>query len=136
MASLNKVQLIGYTGDAPDVRKMTNGESVAAFNLATNEEWKDKAGEKQSRTDWHRVVMYRGLADIAAEHFKKGSHLFIEGRLRNRSYEDKDGVKRYVTEIIADSFQFLDKKDPNAEKITKTAPPAGPAIDPADHPFD
>jgi single-strand DNA-binding protein len=117
MASLNKVQLIGYIGDAPEVRYMPNGDAVAVFSLATNEHWKTKEGDEKERTDWHRVVMYRGLAEIAKEHFAKGTHLYIEGKLRNRSWEDKEGIKRYTTEIIADEFKFLDKKDPAAEKI-------------------
>ena len=133
MASLNKVQLIGYTGDEPEVRYMPNGDGVAVFSLATNEHWKTKEGEEKERTDWHRVVMYRGLAEIAKEHFKKGTHLYIEGKLHNRSWEDKEGIKRYTTEIIADEFKFLDKKDPAAEKIKSAKPPvSSPALSPAD----
>ncbi len=139
MASLNKVEFIGYTGDVPEVRYMTSGDAVAVFSLATNEEWKDKAGEKQSRTDWHRIVMYRGLAEIAEKHFKKGEHLYIAGKLRNRSWEDTEGKKHYVTEIIADEFKFLDKKDANDEKLKTAKPSYAPAPSPAeweeDRPF-
>lgn len=148
MASLNRVELIGFLGAKPELRVVGDGVSVATFNVATNAHWKNKAGEKQERTDWHRVVVYRGLAELADKYLDKGSQIFLEGSLQNRSYEDKDGVTRYVTEIIGSGFQFLDKKESAevVEKAKEAAKPKGkkgavklapdaPAIDPSDCPF-
>lgn len=134
MANVNAVTLIGHVGDTPDFRKLDGDISVAVLSLATNAEWKTKDGERKSRTSWHRVVFYRGLADVVAEHVKKGAALYVTGSISYREYE-ADGEKRYITEIIADGFQFLDKKE---------AAPAAPApkgkkdkgIDPEDIPFD
>lgn len=148
MASLNKVSLIGFLGGKPEFKVIGDGVSVATFNVATNAHWKNKAGEKQERTDWHRVVFYRGLADTVDKYLDKGSQIYLEGSLQNRSYEDADGVTRYVTEIIGSSFQFLDKKEP-AEVVEKAkeaaklrgkkgsgkVAPDAPAIDPDDVPF-
>lgn len=106
MASLNKVMLIGTLGRDPEIRHMPNGEAVANFSMATTESWKDKSGVKQEKTEWHNIVMYRKLAEIAGEYLKKGRPVYIEGRLQTRKWE-KDGVTRYATEIIADSMQML-----------------------------
>jgi single-strand DNA-binding protein len=110
MASVNKVILMGNLGRDPEVRYMPNGEAVANFSIATTENWKDKAGNAQSKTEWHNIVMYRRLAEIAGEYLKKGRPVYIEGRLQTREWE-KDGVKRYSTEIIGDSMQMLGGKD-------------------------
>lgn len=110
MASVNKVILVGNLGRDPEVRYMPNGEAVANFSIATTDSWKDKAGNKQEKTEWHNIVMYRKLAEIAGEYLKKGRPVYIEGRLQTRKWE-KDGVTRYTTEIIADSMQMLGGKD-------------------------
>jgi single-strand DNA-binding protein len=106
MASVNKVILVGNLGRDPEVRFMPNGEAVANFSIATTENWKDKSGVKQEKTEWHNIVIYRKLAEIAGEYLKKGRPVYIEGRLHTRKWE-KDGVTRYTTEIIADQMQML-----------------------------
>jgi single-strand DNA-binding protein len=108
MASLNKVQLIGNLGRDPETRYMPNGDAVTNIAVATTESWKDKAtGEKKEITEWHRVTFYRKLAEIAGQYLKKGSSVYLEGKLQTRKWTDKDGVERYTTEIIADSMQML-----------------------------
>jgi single-strand DNA-binding protein len=109
MASVNKVILVGALGRDPEVRFMPNGEAVANFSMATSENWKDKDGVKQEKTEWHNIVMYRKLAELAGEYLKKGSPIYIEGKLKTRKWE-KDGVTRYSTEIIADNMQMLGSK--------------------------
>ena len=121
MASVNKVILIGNLGRDPEVRFMPNGDAVCNFSIATTENWKDKNGQKQEKTEWHNIVMYRKLAEIAGEYLKKGRPVYIEGRLQTREWE-KEGVKRYTTEIIADQMQMLGGKDSNQES---NAPSAG-----------
>ncbi|HEY0961925.1 MAG TPA: single-stranded DNA-binding protein [Pseudomonadales bacterium] len=107
---VNKVILVGNVGQDPETRYMPNGGAVTNVTLATSESWKDKnTGENQERTEWHRVVFYQRLAEIVAEYVKKGSKLYIEGRLQTRSWE-QDGVKRYTTEIIANEMQMLDSR--------------------------
>ena len=110
MASVNKVILVGNLGRDPEVRFMPNGEAVCNFSIATTENWKDKSGVKQEKTEWHNIVMYRKLAEIAGEYLKKGRPVYVEGRLQTRKWE-KDGVTRYSTEIVADSMQMLGGKD-------------------------
>ena len=108
MASVNKVILIGNLGRDPETRYMPNGEAVANITVATTDTWKDKAsGEKQEKTEWHRVTFYRRLAEIVGEYLKKGSQVYIEGRLETRKWQDKEGKDRYTTEIIADRMQML-----------------------------
>src|SRR3989304_4058074 len=108
MASVNKVILIGNLGRDPETRYMPNGEAVANITVATTESWKDKAsGEKQEKTEWHRVTFYRRLAEIVGEDLRKGSQVYIEGRLETRKWQDKEGKDRYTTEIIADRMQML-----------------------------
>lgn len=139
MASVNKVILMGNLGRDPEVRYMPNGEAVANFSIATTENWKDKAGNSQSKTEWHNIVMYRRLAEIAGEYLKKGRPVYIEGRLQTRKWE-KDGVERYSTEIIGDQLQMLGNKDDqnstssHASDNGNAAPaqPAGGANKPAD----
>lgn len=105
--SVNKVILVGNVGKDPDVRHLDNGVTVARFSLATNETYTDKSGKKVTQTEWHNIVVWRGLADIAEKYVKAGKLLFVEGRLRTSSYDDKDGNKRYTTEILCDNFRFL-----------------------------
>jgi len=110
--SVNKVILIGNLGRDPEIRYTPNGLAVANITIATSEVWKDKqSGENQERTEWHRIVMYNRLAEITGEYLRKGSKVFIEGRLQTRKWQDKtSGQDRYTTEIIADSLQMLDSK--------------------------
>ena len=108
MASVNKVIIVGNLGRDPETRYMPNGEAVTNIAVATTEKWTDKAsGEKKEITEWHRIVMYRKLAEIAGQYLRKGSQIYIEGRLQTRKWTDKDGVERYTTEIIADTMQML-----------------------------
>lgn len=107
MASVNKVILVGNLGKDPETRYMPNGEAVTNITLATTDSWKDKNGEKQEKTEWHRVTFYRKLAEIAGEYLKKGRQVYIEGRLETRKWQDKDGKDRYTTEIIANEMQML-----------------------------
>lgn len=108
MASLNKVQIIGHLGRAPETRYMPNGDAVTNLAVATTESWKDKnSGEKKEATEWHRVTLYRKIAEVAGQYLKKGSLAYFEGRLQTRKYTDKDGVERYTTEIIADTMKML-----------------------------
>jgi single-strand DNA-binding protein len=108
MASVNKVILVGNLGADPETRYMPNGDAVANIRLATTESWKDKAsGEKKEITEWHRVVFYRKLAEIVGQYLKKGSAVYIEGRIRTRKWQDKEGQERYTTEIEANEMQML-----------------------------
>ena len=111
MASINKVILVGNLGADPETRYMPNGDAVANIRLATTESWKDKAsGEKREITEWHRVVLYRKLGEIAGQYLKKGSTVYIEGRIRTRKWQDKEGQDRYTTEIEANEMQMLGGK--------------------------
>lgn len=107
MASVNKVILIGNLGKDPEVRYMPSGDAITNITLATTDTWKDKNGEKQERTEWHRVAFFSKLAEIAGEYLKKGSQVYVEGRLQTRKWQDKDGQDRYTTEIVADRMQML-----------------------------
>ena len=108
--SLNKVQLIGHLGADPDSRFTTSGSAVTNFTLATNETWKSSDGDKKEKTEWHRVVVFGKMAETVAEYMKKGQLVYVEGRLQTRSWEDKDNVKRYTTEVLCDSFTMLGRK--------------------------
>src|SRR3989344_6296125 len=134
--SINKVILIGNLGRDPEVRYTPNGLAVANITIATSEAWKDKqTGENQERTEWHRIVLYGRLAEIAGEYLRKGSKIYIEGRLQTRKWQDKNtGQDRYTTEVVTDSLQMLDSKGGAAadttsaptEKSTSDAPSADP----------
>jgi single-strand DNA-binding protein len=102
MASVNKVILIGNLGRDPETRYTTGGDAICNLNIATSEQWKDKSGEKQEKTEWHRVVLFGRQAEIAGEYLKKGRSVYIEGRLQTRKYTDKDGVEKYSTEVVGD----------------------------------
>jgi single-strand DNA-binding protein len=105
---VNKVILVGNLGKDPEVRYSPNGQAVANCTIATSESWKDKnTGEKQERTEWHRIVFFGRLAEIAGEYLKKGSQIYVEGRLQTRKWQDKDGNDRYTTEIVANEMQML-----------------------------
>ena len=114
MASVNKVILIGNLGKDPETRYMPNGDAVTNITLATTETWKDKNGEKQEKTEWHRVTFYRKLAEIAGEYLKKGRPVYVEGRLETRKWTDKAGVERYTTDIIASDMNMLGSKPGSA----------------------
>lgn len=112
MASVNKVILIGNLGRDPEVRYAPSGSAICNVTLATSRQWKDKtSGEKQEETEWHRVVFYDRLAEIAGEYLKKGRPVYVEGRLKTRKWTDKDGVEKYTTEIVADQMQLLGSRE-------------------------
>jgi single-strand DNA-binding protein len=133
---INKVILVGNVGVDPDVRYLPNGNAVTTLSLATSETWKDKqTGDKQERTEWHRVVCFNRLGEIAGEYVRKGSKLYVEGSLRTRKWQDQQGQDRYTTEIIANDIQMLDTKGgnnsapfddsmapPHAQQAPRTAP--------------
>lgn len=112
MASVNKVILVGNLGADPEMRYMPNGDAVCNIRVATTESWKDKqSGEKREITEWHRVVFYRKLAEIAGQYLKKGSQVYLEGRIRTRKWQDKEGQERYTTEIEAQEMQMLGRRE-------------------------
>jgi len=111
MASVNKVILIGNLGRDPETRYTTGGDAVTNLNIATTDTWKDKNGEKQEKTEWHRVVLFGRQAEIAGEYLKKGRSVYIEGRLQTRKYTDKEGVEKYATEIVGDRMQLLGSRE-------------------------
>lgn len=123
MASINKVFLIGHLGQEVALRYMPNGDAVANLSLATTESWKDKNGEKQEKTEWHRVSMFGRLAEVANEFLRKGSQVYVEGRLQTRKWTDKEGADRYTTEIIANEMKMLGGKREEAPKKEVTTPP-------------
>ena len=145
--SVNKVILVGRLGKDPETRYMTNGEAVTNATLATSENWKDKSGEKQEKTEWHNLVFYRRLAEIAGEYLKKGSQIYVEGKLQTRKWQTKEGQDRYTTEIIVNemtmlggkssgsgSFEVVENKPAasssgNAEAPAKPAPAAKSSFD-------
>ena len=119
MASVNKVIVLGNLGKDPELRHLPNGDAVCNFSLATTESWKDKDGNKQDKTEWHNVVIFRKLAEIAGEYLKKGRPVYIEGRLQTRKWQDKEGKDRYTTEIVADQMQMLGSRE-EAKEVAKT----------------
>src|SRR3989337_2529109 len=112
--SVNKVILVGNLGKDPELRYTNSGVAVATFSIATNESWKDPEGNLQERTQWHNIVAWRKLAEICGEYLKKGGKIYAEGRLQHRNYDDKNGVKRYVTEIVLDEMVMLDSRGAGA----------------------
>lgn len=126
MASVNKVILVGHLGKDPETRYMPNGDPVTNVTIATSESWKDKgSGEQKEATEWHRVTFYRRLAEIAGQYLKKGSQVYIEGRLQTRKWQGQDGQDRYTTEIIASEMKMLGKREGGGP------PPAGLSDRPA-----
>ncbi|EHQ26670.1 single-stranded DNA-binding protein [Mucilaginibacter paludis] len=109
MSGINKVILVGHLGKNPDIRYLDGGVSVASFPLATSETF-NKDGRKIEQTEWHNIVMWRGLADVAAKFLQKGKLVYIEGKLRTRAFEDKEGIKKYTTEVVAENFTLLGRK--------------------------
>lgn len=113
MAGVNKVILVGNLGKDPEIRHLEGGVAVANFTLATSEYYKDKSGNRIEQTEWHSVVVWRGLADVAEKYLKKGMTVYVEGKIRSRSWDDKEGVKHYKTEIVGDAVTILSKKENN-----------------------
>ena len=137
MASVNKVILVGNLGADPETRYTASGDAVCNIRLATTESWRDKnSGEKREITEWHRVVFYRKLAEIAGQYLKKGSQVYLEGRIKTRKWQDKDGQDRYTTEIVADEMKMLGSRQGAGDAggdypRERQAPPPGVARKPA-----
>jgi single-strand DNA-binding protein len=130
MASVNKVILIGNLGRDPEVRYLPSGDAVATLNLATTEKWKDKSGEAQEQTEWHRISFFGRQAEICGEYLRKGSSIYVEGRLQTRKWTDKEGVERYSTEIRGDRMQMLGGRS-GATGFDNTAREPEPATAPS-----
>lgn len=121
---INKVILVGHLGQDPELKYMPSGSAVANISIATTESWKDKtSGEKQDRTEWHRVVFYARLAEIVGQYLRKGSQVYVEGRLQTRKWQDKSGQDRYTTEIVAGEMQMLGGKGDGGERPSESAQP-------------
>jgi single-strand DNA-binding protein len=127
MASVNKVILVGNLGKDPEVRYMPSGDAITNISVATTDSWKDKNGEKQEKTEWHRVAFFGKLAEIAGEYLKKGSQVYVEGRLQTRKWQDKEGQDRYTTEIVADRMQMLGGRGGGANYEVQEKPAGGGA---------
>jgi single-strand DNA-binding protein len=125
MASVNKVILVGNLGKDPEVRYMPSGDAITNITMATTDSWKDKNGEKQEKTEWHKVAFFGKLAEIAGEYLKKGSQVYVEGRLQTRKWQDKEGQDRYTTEIVADRMQMLGSRSGGGTFEVQDKPPAG-----------
>lgn len=135
MSGVNKAIILGRLGKDPEVKYTPSGTAVANFSVATSEKWKGKDGKEQERTEWHRIVVWQKLAELCGEYLVKGAQAYIEGRIQTRDWEDKDGVKRYVTEIVADKIQFLGSKTSSSRPPAPTEPGAPPAEVEDDIPF-
>ncbi|HEY9194912.1 MAG TPA: single-stranded DNA-binding protein [Mucilaginibacter sp.] len=122
MSGINKVILVGHLGKDPELRSLEGGVSVTSFPLATSETY-NKDGRKVEQTEWHNIVMWRGLADMAAKFLQKGKLVYIEGKLRTRSFEDKDGIKKYTTEVVAENFTMLGRKSDFETDVPKNGKP-------------
>ena len=137
MAGVNKAILVGNLGKDPEIRTLDNGVKVATFSIATTESYKDREGKRVDSTEWHNVVLWRGLAEVAEKYLKKGNSIYVEGRIKTRSWDDKDGNKRYTTEIVGDNMTMLGGKpggqgnsgDPGPAVLNE---PAGPSAAPDD----
>jgi single-strand DNA-binding protein len=123
MASVNKVILVGNLGRDPETRYTTGGDPITNVSIATTDTWKDKNGEKQEKTEWHRVAFFGKLAEIAGEYLKKGSQVYVEGRLQTRKWQDKEGQDKYTTEIVADRMQMLGSRAGAGASASSGEPP-------------
>jgi single-strand DNA-binding protein len=135
MASVNKVILVGNLGADPEVRYAPSGTAVANFNMATTDQWTNKEGVKEEKTEWHRIVAFGRLGEICGEYLHKGKQVYVEGRLQTRSWEDREGVKRYTTEIVANTMQMLGPKGKEgnaADRISERPPVDEPLSIPDD----
>lgn len=132
---INKVILIGNLGNDPDIRYTASGAAVANISLATAESWRDKdSGEQQERTEWHRIVFFGRLAEIAGEYLRKGSQIYVEGRLQTRKWQDKEGNDKYTTEIVGNEMQMLGGRGGSSNNYNDNAPSQKPASKPAPQP--
>jgi single-strand DNA-binding protein len=134
MASVNKVILVGNLGRDPETRYTTGGEAVTNIRLATTDTWKDKAGEKQERTEWHSIVFFGRQAEVAGEYLKKGRQIYVEGRLQTRKWQDKEGQDRYTTEIVADRMQMLGNREGGSASMASEPPDHGAPAEPRGEP--
>ena len=125
--SVNKAILIGRLGRDPEVRQMPNGEAVCNFSIATSETWKDQHGQKQERTEWHNITLYRRMAEVAGQYLKKGSLVYIEGRIQSRKYTGKDGIERTTYEIIGSEMKMLGGGNDSGQQNAQHTPPAPPS---------
>ena len=136
MSGINKWIGIGHLGRDPEVKYTPNGVAVANFSIATSEEWKDKvSGEKQEKTEWHKIIAWRRLGEICGEYLKKGSQVYIEGSLQTREWDDKDGNKRYTTEIVAYKMQMLGSRCGTGAPAQRQEPASQGVDDSSDIPF-
>lgn len=131
---VNKVILIGNLGGDPEVRFTPDGVAVANFSLATTESWKDRNGERQERTEWHRLVLWRQLAEIAKNYLRKGSKLYVEGKLQTRSWDDQSGQKRYTTEVVVNEMEMLDSREGGGGNVGGGGSDPGPSQPPPYNP--
>jgi single-strand DNA-binding protein len=127
--SVNKVILVGNVGKDPETRYLEGGTAVCSFPLATSETYRNRDGERITTTEWHNIVLWRGLAEVAEKYVRKGSQLYIEGRIRTRSWDDRDGNKRYTTEIVGDNMQMLGKRTEDSG-VQQDGPSSGEAASP------
>lgn len=137
MASINKAILIGNLGQDPELKYLPNGDAVCNFSIATTEVWKDRDGNQQERTEWHNIATFRRLAEICGEYLRKGRQVYIEGRIQTRSWEDQNGVKRYMTEIVANDMKMLGRRDeePGGEHTSSPRERKPPQPEDDDLPF-
>lgn len=134
---INKVIVIGFLGQDPEVKYMPSGSAVANLSIATSEQWKDKnTGEKQERTEWHRVILFARLAEVAGEYLKKGSQVYVEGRLQTRKWTDKNNVERYTTEIVANDMQMLGGKSGKPDSANEYRAQSAGSTEPQNRDFD
>jgi single-strand DNA-binding protein len=132
-AGINRVILVGHLGADPELRHTPSGASVCNFSIATNESWTDKSGEKQERTEWHRIIVWGRTGEACSKHLGKGRQVYVEGRIQTRKWDDKDGITRYLTEIVAQHVQFLGG---NGSRRDDDAPPTSDDfVDDSDIPF-
>ena len=132
--SINKAILIGRLGRDPEVRQMPNGEAVCNFSIATSETWKDQHGQKQERTEWHNITLYCRMAEVAGQYLKKGSLVYIEGRIQSRKYTDKNGIERTAYEIIGSEMKMLGGGNDSGQQNAQHTPPAPPSRQSPDAP--
>src|SRR5579875_2808988 len=135
--SVNKVILIGFLGDAPETRFTQQGKPVTKFSIAVNENWKDAQGAKQERVEWFRIVCFGRLAEVSGEYLQRGRHVYLEGRLQTRRWEDRQGEKRTAVEVIASEMRLLDRASNNGNRTKATDPPnITERVDESDNPFN
>ncbi|MGH8003397.1 MAG: single-stranded DNA-binding protein [Limisphaerales bacterium] len=135
MASVNKVILIGNLGKDPDLRYTPSGQAVATFSLATNDRYKDKDGQMVERAEWHNIVVWGKQAETAKEYLKKGRQIFVEGRIAYRTYDDREGNKRYITEVVAQRIQFLGRREESPETVPAEPDMEAPGAEEENLPF-